>query len=426
MKRILLVLFSLSVFHFSFGVTRTFDGSTSTLWHIATNWSGNVVPTIADDVIIPTGLTVNISTTISDPNAICNNLTVSGTGVLNIPGTKTITINGSVFGNGAIATTNFVGVFGTLRLRGNNNHTGAFTPNIGGSFYYEGAGTQSVRVTNYGNLIIAGSGTKLMPTGATFTISSGLTINAPADLNIGAGATKTMVVAGNAIINGDLYNGSSNGNIIRINGNLSGSGRIVFLYSAISELQLYGASNSIGALSSLYRANHTVSYLRNGNQTVFGSDEYPNLNISGSGVKTALGNIACAGASIAAEFTLGTVTTASVGQYNFASTGSISIFSGGNNKFDFGSATAKRVDFQGGITAYAPLVITGTGLAHYVAVGDVLDFNASSIVHSTGQGTTFDYYGINMGILDNNKIVYENLILSGSGNYTLQNGGILD
>ncbi|MFN0050162.1 MAG: hypothetical protein ACKVOU_13650, partial [Cytophagales bacterium] len=168
------------------------------------------------------------------------------------------------------------------------------------------------------------------------------------------------------------------------------------------------------------------SYLRNGNQTVFGSDEYPNLNISGSGVKTALGNIACAGATIAAEFTLGTLATAPVGQYNFENIGSMSIISGGNNKFDFGSATAKRVDFQGGITAYAPLVITGTGLAHYVAVGDVLDFNASSIVHSTGQGTTFDYYGINMGILDNNKIVYENLILSGSGNYTLQNGGILD
>lgn len=338
------------------------------------------------------GLTVNISTTLGDPDAICNNITVSGS--LNIPGTKTITINGSLFGSGAIATTNNIGVFGTIRLRGDNNHTGTFTPNSSGYFYYEGA-DQIVRVTNYANLIMAGSGNKTMPSGAAFTVSSGLTVNTLTTFYLGAGSTKSMYVAGSAIIDGTLVNGSTSGNKIQIHGNLSGLGRFNMIYSATSELQLYGASNALGSVSSLFAANHTISYLREGNQTIFGSDGYPKLTINqaiGLSTKTISAPITCTSLSMAnANVDLANGTTTTGSNWSIWSKGNTTIVSG---EIRFGT-TAKRCYLQGAVSGAGSLVLTGTGIAHYLRLGSNANTiaNTQLLLTANGGSSTVEYSG---------------------------------
>lgn len=74
----------------------TWDGSASSDWNTAANWSGDAVPTATDDVIIPTVATNN-PVIAALASADCNNLTINSGGVL--------TIQSTVSGTGSLITT---------------------------------------------------------------------------------------------------------------------------------------------------------------------------------------------------------------------------------------------------------------------------------------------------------------------------------
>ena len=63
----------------SFAQTATWDGSSSTDWNTAANWSTNAVPTSSNDVIIPDVTNDPILGSSSDE---CHNLTIQSGGVL--------------------------------------------------------------------------------------------------------------------------------------------------------------------------------------------------------------------------------------------------------------------------------------------------------------------------------------------------------
>ena len=63
----------------SYSQTATWDGSSSTDWNTAANWSTNSVPTSSNDVIIPDVTNDPIITSSSD---VCQNLTIQSGGVL--------------------------------------------------------------------------------------------------------------------------------------------------------------------------------------------------------------------------------------------------------------------------------------------------------------------------------------------------------
>ena len=74
----------------------TWDGSESTAWNTAGNWSGNAVPTSSDDVTIPD---VTNDPEVNITNAVCNNMTISSGAVLTIPAGKALTVSGTLTNN---------------------------------------------------------------------------------------------------------------------------------------------------------------------------------------------------------------------------------------------------------------------------------------------------------------------------------------
>ena len=354
-----------------------------------------------------------------DPNAICNNITVNGT--LNIPGTKTITIGGSMFGAGILALTNHIGVFGTVRLRGNNNHTGTFIHNTAGRFYYDGLGSQIIRCTNYGGLYIAGMGTKSISTFSLVTVSvlGALDVDAgPVFQIFGAALNRNFIVGGPASVDGTLNYGSGSNNLVEIRGNFFGSGTFNMGIST-TRLTLGGATNSFsGTFSS--SSSSTVSYNREGNQTVFGSNDYPNLNVSGIGTKTIQGNLTCTGLYNSGNIILSTVLSAPTnGNFNFWVNGN----EDGYGTVDFGGTTAKSINF-GGTHTYGDIVMTGTGLAHYLKINEYIYPN--NIFITPGSNNTIEFSGSSAYNLPSSiSNPFENLVISGSGTKTLSEATVI-
>lgn len=95
------------------------NGSTSNIWSEATNWTPNVVPTGAEDVLISSG------TPILDQNytiATGKKLTINGTGTLTVSSTNTLTVAGTaafndkniIFKSDSNGTASFGAVTGTV------------------------------------------------------------------------------------------------------------------------------------------------------------------------------------------------------------------------------------------------------------------------------------------------------------------------
>src|SRR5690349_10675534 len=89
----------------SFAQTNTWDGSSGdTNWNTAANWSLNVVPTSAHDVVIPDGSTVALRTVTVNTAAVCNSFTVNGgptDNAVNISLTNSLAVtNGITIGAG--------------------------------------------------------------------------------------------------------------------------------------------------------------------------------------------------------------------------------------------------------------------------------------------------------------------------------------
>ena len=81
----------------------TWNGSSSSDWNAAANWSCNTVPAATDNVLIPHVATDPVVNLAAASPALCNNLTIESGAVLTIPAGKALTVNGTLTNNAGIA-----------------------------------------------------------------------------------------------------------------------------------------------------------------------------------------------------------------------------------------------------------------------------------------------------------------------------------
>jgi hypothetical protein len=179
-------------------VTLTWDGSTSTDWYTASNWTPSsgpeIVPTGAENVIIATAANQPI---INVAGALTKNLTINSGANLSITTTTAalndLSINGDVIINGILTMTsandgliitgNWTrGVSGSLAItNGTVNFNGATSRNINNGS------------AQFGNVIFSNTGAYSL--GSAFTVSKDLTISS-GSLDVSAGGF-TISVGGN-------------------------------------------------------------------------------------------------------------------------------------------------------------------------------------------------------------------------------------
>src|SRR3972149_11788026 len=99
MKKLFLLLFMLTISVGIMAQTNTWDGSSSNNWNTAANWSLNLVPTSAHDVVIINGATITVNTA-----AVCASLSIntgSSATSITMSSPNSLTISGTlVMGNG--------------------------------------------------------------------------------------------------------------------------------------------------------------------------------------------------------------------------------------------------------------------------------------------------------------------------------------
>jgi gliding motility-associated-like protein len=218
------------------------------------------------------------------------------------------TLNGSLLFNGATTQTTTIGEIlsgsGTidmsggslshiLNLAGATNNIGNFVTSPAGAstVNYNGNNQTVFAAPNYRNLIISNTGVKVLQGDSHVGIDLNIT---GGTFDLGTTAT-TVGVSGTTSITGSLsFNGTTTKTVSLAN-NLSGTGSINMSGGNLPHLlNLDGALNSIGIFNTSLSGSSTVDY-RNGNQTMFISDNYRNLRISGGGVKTIYDDITASG-----------------------------------------------------------------------------------------------------------------------------------
>ncbi|HSY76009.1 MAG TPA: hypothetical protein VK890_04085, partial [Bacteroidia bacterium] len=123
------IYFILISFFFSpllvWGVTNT--ATVSGAWETGTNWSQGHAPLAAEDVVVPTGLAMNINAA-----DVCLSLTINGTGSVTINGANSLSIAGN-FSNAGTFTAANAGSTLTFNAAVNSTVTGAGTYTIAGT-----------------------------------------------------------------------------------------------------------------------------------------------------------------------------------------------------------------------------------------------------------------------------------------------------
>ncbi|HEX6170751.1 MAG TPA: T9SS type A sorting domain-containing protein [Chitinophagaceae bacterium] len=208
MKRGLLILFiALSINATVFAQTNTWDGSNGTNWNTAANWSLNLVPTSAHDVVININATIDVDAT--PPNL--KSLTINGNATVSFTcsgadRTITITNTGTGFSiaNGS-----------SLTLNG-QNAGGGRSMNIAFA-----AATVTSNIAGRLTLNTSGAGSSFNATNSNTTVTgiitnnTGLFTSTMANLSFGSGGTYVHAVNGNAIP-AAVWNATSNCNITGI------------------------------------------------------------------------------------------------------------------------------------------------------------------------------------------------------------------
>jgi hypothetical protein len=215
------------------------NGSASSLWTNAANWTPSNVPTAIDDITIssPGANTLNIN----DSRSITR-LTLSGTGTFILGAAADLTISG-IFTSTSIAIqplqANCVSIvrfnsaanqtvpaltYGNLMLiggprtlagTGTISICGTYTPSAsattisGSTVNFNGSGVQVVPGThNYNALVIANSNISQVTMGANFTVANGFTVNNGSYFEIQTGRILTLS-GGNSQVNGRLRNSNA-------------------------------------------------------------------------------------------------------------------------------------------------------------------------------------------------------------------------
>ena len=192
-----------------------------------------------------------------------NNLAVnSGTFDFSNAGVRTVTVLGNLSGAGTIDMASGGSLPHQLILNGANNAISNFTCGSG-TVIYSGALVQQIFAGTYYNL-------------TTQTSNQVRTIQGDIDITNNLTITSGTFDFGNTIARN-----------VSVGGNLSGAGTLNMSGAALAHnLNLAGVNNSIGTFNTTGGSNSTVNYNLLGDQQVFVSANYQNVNIAGSGNKT--------------------------------------------------------------------------------------------------------------------------------------------
>ncbi|MBL7749470.1 MAG: hypothetical protein JNM19_18670, partial [Chitinophagaceae bacterium] len=178
----------------SFCQINTWDGSSNNNWNNAANWSLNLVPTAAHDVVI------NINAAISvDANATINSLAVTGSATVSFTssgGGRTITIDN---------TGSTIALGSTLTLQGSN---GSGTRSM--SILYTGA---SLTMSIAGTLVLTnvGEGTIYNATNSLTTVTGTVRKDDPSN---GTNGVITSTAGNLSFLSGGIYDHSLDGDVI--------------------------------------------------------------------------------------------------------------------------------------------------------------------------------------------------------------------
>ena len=424
--------------------TCTFDGSTDNDWNDITNWSGcsGVIPTAADDVVIPTALTVTVDTaavaaslTFQDAVNAANGATISGSNSLTVTGattfaattgtagatlavgagtfsTATLVITDGAAGGahtlsvaaGSVTVTGHVSgtwtdaadvIFlstgaGNMYFGGNFPSGGTLTTTATGTITFNGT-TQNVGAyTTYNNLTVSASGTKTLL--GTTTVGGILTISAGTlDTN-----TQTLTVTGASDITGtiDLDTGTKTftGNVTLNSGAVwSETGAAVVVFGG----NLANAATTFTASTGLHTMSGATKVMSGATTTAI-----PSLRITGATSNT--GTLTVATLLDVADATTFTNTGTVTATTALSDVGTTGVFvNGASGTLNIGDA----VDIS-------TLTATATGnTVNYTKTGAQTVFNP---------GTATDYYHLGLSGSGAKSIGASTVI---AGNLTITDSG---
>jgi gliding motility-associated-like protein len=226
--------------------------------------------------------------TLMGATGVSNNLAISGTAILY---SNTFQITGNATG------TFTMGAGTTLNLGNTGTATAVLFPtnftaakiNLDptSTVTYQANISQTVsNIPTYGNLNISTNGTTKTCDG-NLTVNGNLAINGTAAFSAGTTGS-AWNISGNVTIDGTLDFGTAAVKTISISGNLiDATGTLTMQGAGLSHiLNLNGANNAITAFNTTAASGSIVNYNRAGDQQVFVSANYRNLNLVGSGIKT--------------------------------------------------------------------------------------------------------------------------------------------
>jgi hypothetical protein len=173
--------------------TATWDGSESSDWNDPDNWDLGYVPNNKVNVIIPDVSSLpNAPDLGSGTNATMYNIKIQNNGELSLSNNMNLTVYGdfTIESGGVFEITS--GSTSSIYINNKWTNSGTFTPGGSSTVYFNKSGDQTISITEFDNIVIAGSGNK--------TISSDIVINN--DLNI----QSTLVSGANKITIGGNWN----------------------------------------------------------------------------------------------------------------------------------------------------------------------------------------------------------------------------
>ena len=258
-------------------------------WSDTSSWTGGVVPSAGDNVVIVSGATVTINAAVA-----CDNITIDSGGTLTHSGTNTLTVNGDWINNG----TYVGGTNGIVEFAGTSNATISGATNFEelkinkGSLNTTLTINGTITVTNGGSLTM-GSGLITIPAGGSFAVnpSSGLTIQKTAGFDLIGGTLNTgnFTITNEGLIrvsSGTANFGSGSGNAVhtQVDGAFVVSGGTVTLSGRL-ENSASGTLNPPGVSSGISISGGTITLATVGN----GLSSVGTLNVTSAGTFNFIG-----------------------------------------------------------------------------------------------------------------------------------------
>ena len=227
-------------------------------WNTGSTWVGGVVPGNSDDKIIPSGITVTVSTSVTNGGTITNSgtITISNTASIGLTNSGTITNSGGLITVSNTAVTGIYNSFGAI----NNNSGGHITiSNTGVNSYgiYKNGGT----ITNSGTITISNTaGTGLTNftgdinnnSGGLITISNtgvnsyGIVNTGGTIFNYSGGLITVSNTIGTGITNSGAINNNSGGHITISNTGVNSYGIVNNISRILTNAGTIQISNTAG------------------------------------------------------------------------------------------------------------------------------------------------------------------------------------